>query len=85
MTPVSPAIEAHATEDDAKLAESDARIGVVFTCEKCNTRSAKSMSRMAYERGVVIITCPGCRAHHLFADHLGWFGQSSFSSASFPS
>ncbi|KAJ3204096.1 hypothetical protein HDU82_006078 [Entophlyctis luteolus] len=31
------------------------------------------MSKQAYETGVVIIACEGCRANHLIADHLGWY------------
>jgi hypothetical protein len=38
------------------------------------TRAAKEFSRQAYDTGVVIATCPGCRARHLLADRKGWFG-----------
>lgn len=48
---------------------------MLFTCVKCDTRSAKAFSRRSYEQGVVIVTCPGCGSRHLVADHLGWFGQ----------
>lgn len=48
---------------------------MVFTCTKCGTRAAKAFSRDSYERGVVIVECPGCQARHLVADHLGWFGS----------
>lgn len=46
---------------------------VAFTCSKCDTRAAKAFSRQSYERGVVIVECPGCQARHLIADNLGWF------------
>lgn len=26
----------------------------------------------------VLIRCPGCKALHLIADHLGWFGDTAF-------
>jgi len=34
----------------------------------------KGMSRQSYERGVVLVRCPGCQNLHLVADRLGWFG-----------
>ncbi|MEW5308202.1 MAG: hypothetical protein WDW38_000179 [Sanguina aurantia] len=53
-------------------------LAIVFTCGKCETRSTKSFSRQAYEKGVVIITCPGCEARHLIADNLGWLGEKGW-------
>ncbi|GAB4814393.1 hypothetical protein N2152v2_001439 [Parachlorella kessleri] len=48
---------------------------MVFTCGKCDTRAAKAFSKASYERGVVVVDCPGCHSKHLIADNLGWFGQ----------
>lgn len=31
------------------------------------------MSKKAYNTGVVIIKCDGCKSKHLIADHIGWF------------
>lgn len=48
---------------------------LVFTCNKCETRSARQFSHHSYSQGVVIIQCPGCDKYHLIADHLGWFNE----------
>ena len=48
---------------------------MLFTCGQCNTRAAKAFSKDSYERGVVIVECPGCSSKHLIADHMGWFGS----------
>ncbi|KAG0225059.1 Threonine synthase-like 1 [Actinomortierella wolfii] len=50
-----------------------ARMLIGFTCTVCNNRSHKTMSKHAYNHGVVIIQCDHCKNRHLIADHLGWF------------
>ena len=44
-----------------------------FTCNKCEYRSEKTISKQAYKDGVVLIRCDGCESIHLIADNLGWF------------
>lgn len=48
-------------------------ISIVFTCNVCETRQAKNMSKKSYQEGVVLIRCDGCDNLHLIADNLGWF------------
>lgn len=48
---------------------------MIFTCRVCNTRSRKEFTRGAYEKGVVLVTCDGCKNRHVIADNLGWFGK----------
>ena len=50
-----------------------AKMSMTFTCEVCDTRSTKIFHRHSYEKGTVIVRCPGCESLHLVADHLGWF------------
>ena len=50
-------------------------MSIIYTCGKCNTRSVKSFTKDAYEKGVVIVTCGNCNARHVIADNLGWFGE----------
>jgi len=47
------------------------RFGLVYTCGRCETRNAISVSRIAWNEGVVIGKCLGCGARHMLADNTG--------------
>lgn len=51
------------------------RMAVAFTCGPCGARVEKGFSRSSYERGVVIVRCPGCQELHMIADNEGRLGD----------
>ncbi|KAF8889269.1 DNL zinc finger-domain-containing protein [Infundibulicybe gibba] len=65
-----------------ELARQEPKLSITFTCTApdCGppgVRSTHEFSRRAYERGIVLVQCPGCKNRHLIADHLGWFKDST--------
>jgi hypothetical protein len=58
---VSPSATSDQSKDDHPIQE--ARLGLVFTCtaEACSHRSSHTFTKRAYERGIVIVQCPGCK------------------------
>ena len=73
-----PGASAHAS---AHAPAPPALMVVMYTCRVCETRSARRVSRAAYERGSVLLRCPGCRGLHVLADHLGYFDDAAVDAA----
>jgi len=82
-TPSSPSVTTSLTEGQnvpaapAEIDPIEPRLSLTFTCtyDECNRRSTHTFTRRAYERGIVIVQCPGCEKRHLIADHIGWFKE----------
>ncbi|KAJ7780171.1 DNL zinc finger-domain-containing protein [Mycena maculata] len=69
-----------ATTSSQALPEAIApKLSLTFTCtaDGCAQRSTHQFSKQAYESGLVLVQCPGCKNRHLIADHLGWFKEST--------
>jgi hypothetical protein len=49
---------------------------LMFTCTVCDTRSARKISKRAYNEGIVMVRCAGCNNRHLIADRMGVFEDS---------
>lgn len=51
---------------------------IMFTCNVCETRAARKISKKAYNTGVVICRCENCKNLHLIADRMGVFEDESW-------
>ncbi|KAI0700136.1 DNL zinc finger-domain-containing protein [Cerioporus squamosus] len=68
-----------APQTHIKLETPEPKLSLTFTCtvEACHTRSTHQFTKRSYEKGIVIVECPGCKNKHLIADHLGWFKEGT--------
>eukprot|EP00411_Alexandrium_monilatum_P083237 CAMPEP_0175729104 /NCGR_PEP_ID=MMETSP0097-20121207/49635_1 /TAXON_ID=311494 /ORGANISM="Alexandrium monilatum, Strain CCMP3105" /LENGTH=254 /DNA_ID=CAMNT_0017036963 /DNA_START=16 /DNA_END=779 /DNA_ORIENTATION=- len=44
---------------------------IMYTCKICDYRNSHMISRIAYNQGIVVATCPGCNSRHLLSDKTG--------------
>lgn len=61
------------SNDGVPIGKLDGRLNLIYTCGLCQTRNSHFISKQAYEKGVVIVTCENCENKHLIADNLDWF------------
>ncbi|KAJ3756195.1 DNL zinc finger-domain-containing protein [Lentinula raphanica] len=78
-SPSSSSASSRTVTSQALPEKMEPRMSITFTCTvpECGTRSTHEFAKRSYERGIVLVECPGCHNRHLIADHLGWFKEST--------
>ncbi|KAF4517805.1 hypothetical protein B566_EDAN003010 [Ephemera danica] len=56
-----------------EIGKVETKMNLMYKCKVCDTHNSHIISKLAYEKGVVIVTCEGCKNKHLIADNLNWF------------
>lgn len=57
----------------ADVGKIEVKMNLIYTCKSCGGHNSHMISKQAYEKGVVIVTCESCNNRHLIADNLNWF------------
>lgn len=66
-------LQGKSSENKVPLGKLEGKFQLSYTCKKCNAKETQFISKIAYYKGVVIVTCSGCSNNHLIADNLNWF------------
>lgn len=67
--------ETDSSSQSQALGSLEKRLAIQFTCKVCDHRQTKTFTKHAYEKGIVIVECDGCKNRHLIADNLSWFSH----------
>ena len=53
--------------NQAATSDNEPRLSLTFTCTagSCSTRSTHQFTKRAYEKGIVLIECPGCKTRYV--------------------
>ena len=67
LPPVSAFSSAPSVTTQAAASENEPKLSLTFTCTAgtCNTRSTHQFTKRAYEKGIVLIECPGCKTRYV--------------------
>ena len=71
----SPSTASSSSSSGDKPAFVNRKLELQYTCKVCETRNCHKVSRIAYNKGVVIVICKGCMSQHLISDNLGFTQQ----------
>ncbi|KAL8716002.1 MAG: hypothetical protein Q9220_000669 [cf. Caloplaca sp. 1 TL-2023] len=73
----SPSLSSLSQQEELSIPPDVPKYQLTFTCKPCSHRSTHTVSKLGYEKGTVLITCPDCKNRHVMSDHLKIFSDKS--------